>query len=69
MGAGSVNPDGLIASNGACFLAVRNGGGEAWLSYDGHTWTSIVWTGGAPLVGQFVMMPRGVVAAEYGAAR
>jgi hypothetical protein len=68
MGAGSVNPDGWIASNGTYFLAVKNNGMNAWLSYDGHTWSPIAWAGGEPAT-EFVMVPRGVIAAQYGAAR
>jgi hypothetical protein len=69
-------PDGAIGSNGTAFVAVKNGGARAWLSYDGHTWTSISWSGG-DLVGSsyggsggFVVMPRGVlVGGVYAAAR
>jgi hypothetical protein len=69
-------PDGAIGSNGTVFVAVKNGGARAWLSYDGHTWTSISWSGGDAVgsgygeSGGFVVMPRGVlVGGVYAAAR
>jgi hypothetical protein len=57
-------------------VAVKNGGKQAWLSYDGHAWTPIQWTGGDPFAagyggfGGFLVMPRGVLlAGAYGAAQ
>lgn len=64
--------DGVIGSNGTIFVAVKNAGKKAWLSYDGLNWTSITWNGGDPGVaglGSFLVMPRGVVLGNnYGAA-
>ena len=69
----SVGPDGVIGSNGTVFVAVKNGGKKAWLSYDGQTWAPIAWTGGDPSsagLGGFLVLPRGVVLRSmYGAAR
>jgi hypothetical protein len=65
----SYSGEGEIVSNGTYFLAVKTGGKNAWLSYDGHTWTPVAWTGGNPIAGSLVLLPRGVVAAQYGAAR
>jgi hypothetical protein len=72
----ATGPDGLIASNGSAFLAVKNGGQKAWLSYDGHTWTPIPWAGPDPQYAAYggyggaVVMPRGVLlAGQYGAAK
>ena len=71
----SMWPAGEIRSNGTVFLAVKygafvkNGETNAWLSYDGHTWAPIQWAGGDPSMGNIVVLPRGVVAAEYGAAK
>jgi hypothetical protein len=72
----STGPDGAIASNGTVLVAVKNGGKQAWLSYDGHAWTPIQWTGGDPFAagyggfGGFLVMPRGVLlAGAYGAAQ
>jgi hypothetical protein len=69
-------PDGAIGSNGTAFVAVKSGGAKAWLSYDGHNWTSIPWSGGDLAgagyggSGGFVVMPRGVlVGGVYAAAR
>jgi hypothetical protein len=65
------SPDGLISANGNVFLAVKTDGKKAWLSYDGHTWTPIAWTGGFPALSySLVVMPRGVILGDsYGAAR
>jgi hypothetical protein len=65
----SLGPDGQIASNGMYFLAVKNGGGKAWLSYDGRTWTPVPWNLGDPQNGTIVVFPRGVAAGQYGAAK
>jgi hypothetical protein len=69
----SVGPDGVIGSNGTIFVAVKNGGKKAWVSYDGNTWTPIAWTGSDPSsagFGGFLVLPRGVViGSTYGAAR
>jgi hypothetical protein len=69
----SVAADGVIGSNGTYFVAVKNGGKKAWLSYDGRTWTPIAWAGGDPSVagyGQFAVLPRGVIeGGSYGAAQ
>ena len=65
----SVGPDGLIASNGTVFLAVKSDG-HAWVSFDGRTWTPIAWNGPAPDLGAFLVLPRGVVVGNaYGAAK
>jgi hypothetical protein len=40
--------DGVIGANGTYFVAVKYGGKQAWLSYDGQHWSSIAWTGGDP---------------------
>ena len=65
------SPDGLISANGNVFLAVKTDGKKAWLSYDGHTWTPIAWTGGFPALSySLVVMPRGVILGDsYGAAK
>lgn len=75
-GACSLGSDGVIGSNGTTFVAVKNGGKQAWLSYDGHTWTPISWTGGDPSnasyggFGGFLVMPRGVLlGGVYAAAK
>jgi hypothetical protein len=66
--------DGVIGANGTYFVAVKNGGKQAWLSYDGQHWSSIAWTGGDPFGtwyggNGFLVMPRGVLLANsYGAA-
>ena len=66
--------DGVIGANGTYFVAVKNGGKKAWLSYDGQHWSSIAWTGGDPTGtwyggNGFLVMPRGVLLADsYGAA-
>ncbi|MGZ6272969.1 MAG: hypothetical protein ACXWM8_01565 [Candidatus Limnocylindrales bacterium] len=65
--------DGVIGANGTYFVAVKNGGKQAWLSYDGQHWSSIAWTGGNPTGAWngngFLVMPRGVLVADsYGAA-
>jgi hypothetical protein len=72
----SVQPDGVIGSNGTVFVAVQNGGKKAWLSYDGHTWSAIAWAGGDPSsasyngFGGFTVLPRGVLlTGVYGAAK
>lgn len=69
-------PDGAIGSNGTVFVAVKNGGKQAWLSYDGHTWSPVAWTGGDPSTlgpgtsGGFAVLPRGVLLADvYSAAK
>jgi len=68
------NEDGVIGANGIYFVAVKNGGKQAWLSYDGRHWSSIAWTGGDPTGTSyggngFLVMPRGVLlAGSYGAA-
>jgi hypothetical protein len=66
--------DGVIGANGTYFVAVKNGGKQAWLSYDGQHWSSIAWTGGDPTGtwyggNGFLVMPRGVLLANsYGPA-
>lgn len=66
--------DGVIGANGTFFVAVKNGGKQAWLSYDGQHWSSIAWTGDDPTGtwyggNGFLVMPRGVLlAGSYGAA-
>ena len=66
--------DGVIGSNGTYFVAVKSGGKQAWLSYDGQHWSSISWTGADPFGtwyggNGFQVMPRGVLLANsYGAA-
>ena len=65
--------DGVIGANGTYFVAVKNGGKQAWLSYDGQHWSSIAWTGGDPIGAWngdgFLVMPHGVLLADsYGAA-
>jgi hypothetical protein len=65
----SVGPDGLIASNGTVFLAVKSDG-HAWVSFDGGTWTPIAWNGPAANSGTFLVLPRGVIVGNaYGAAK
>jgi len=71
----SVSADGVFGANGTVFVAVKNGGKQAWLSYDGHTWTPIAWSGGDPSTasgngfGGFTVLPRGVMlTGVYGAA-
>jgi hypothetical protein len=65
----SEGPDGVIASNGTVFLAIKTNG-KTWTSYDGKTWTPIAWNGPTPDLGTFLVLPRGVVlAGSYGAAR
>jgi hypothetical protein len=66
--------DGVIGANGTYFVAVKRGGKQAWLSYDGRHWSSIAWTGGDPTGAWngdgFLVMPRGVLLRNsYGAAR
>ncbi len=65
--------DGAIGANGTYFVAVKHGGKQAWLSYDGQHWSSIAWTGGDPIGSWngdgFLVMPRGVLlSGSYGAA-
>ena len=65
--------DGVIGANGTYFVAVQHGGKQAWLSYDGQHWSSIVWTGGDPTGAWngdgFLVMPHGVLlSGSYGAA-
>jgi hypothetical protein len=65
--------DGVIGANGTYFVAVKYGGKQAWLSYDGQHWSSIAWTGGDPTGAWngngFLVMPHGVLLADsYGAA-
>jgi hypothetical protein len=65
--------DGVIGANGTYFVAVKYGGKQAWLSYDGQHWSSIAWTGGDPTGAWngngFLVMPHGVLlAGSYGAA-
>jgi hypothetical protein len=73
-GACSNGEDGVIGANSTFFVAVKYGGKQAWLSYDGQHWSSIAWTGGDPTGtwyggNGFLVMPRGVLlAASYGAA-
>jgi hypothetical protein len=66
-------PDGAIGSTGTVFVAVKNGGKQAWTSFDGATWTPISWAGPDPSsvgLGSFVVLPRGVLAGDmYGAAK
>jgi len=71
----SISADGVIGANGTVFAAVKNGGKNAWLSYDGQTWTPITWSGGDPSAassngfGGFTVLPRGVMlTGVYGAA-
>jgi hypothetical protein len=65
----TVGPDGMIASNGTTFLALKNDG-HAWTSYDGRTWTSISWGAPSPGTESLLVMPCGVlVAGSYGAAK
>jgi hypothetical protein len=73
-------PNGVIASNGTVLVAVEIGGQQAWLSYDGRTWSAIDWAGGdpeGPIQGGgasyggygFTVLPRGVLLlGVYGAA-
>ncbi|HEX7543808.1 MAG TPA: sialidase family protein [Candidatus Limnocylindrales bacterium] len=72
-GACSTGPDGAIGSNGTVFVAVKNGGKQAWTSFDGATWTPISWAGPDPSsvgLGSLVVLPRGVLAGDmYGAAK
>lgn len=77
-GACGFGPDGLIGSNGTVFVAIKNGGKQAWLSYDGNAWSPIPWSGGDPGTseaayggfGGFVVLPRGVLLADaYSAAK
>jgi len=72
----AVGPDGVIGSNGTAFVAVKNGGKKAWISYDGHTWTPISWNGPDPAysgegdLSGLVVLPRGVgLHGMYGAGR
>jgi hypothetical protein len=68
-GACSVGPDGMIGSNGTIFVAVKSNG-KAWVSSDGHTWTTIAWNGPAQIATRFLVLPRGlVVGPAYGAAK
>jgi hypothetical protein len=67
--------DGVIGGNGTYLVAVKNGGRQAWLSYDGVAWTPIAWSGGDPSsssangFGGFTVLPRGVLlTGVYGAA-
>ena len=65
--------DGVIGANGTYFVAVKYGGKQAWLSYDGQHWSSIAWTGSDPTGAWngngFLVMPHGVLLADsYGAA-
>jgi hypothetical protein len=65
----SVGPDGVIGSNGTIFVAVK-GNGKAWVSYDGHTWTTIAWNAPASIATRFLVLPRGLlVGPAYGAAK
>ena len=72
-GACSTGPDGAIGSNGTVFVAVKNGGKQAWTSFDGATWTPVSWAGPDPSSvghGNFLVLPRGVLAGDmYGAAK
>ena len=66
-----VSPDGVIASNGTVFLAVKNDG-HAWVSYDGRTWTPIAWNAPASISSAetVLVLPCGVVVGNaYGAAK
>ncbi len=66
----STGPDGVIGSNGTLIVAVKNGGKQAWTSYDGKTWKPIQWLGPDPAASdyQFLVMPRGVaIGSLYGA--
>ncbi len=69
----STGPDGVIGANGTYFVAVKNGGKQAWTSLDGAVWTPIAWAGPDPAtvgLGSFVVLPRGVLVGDvYGAAR
>jgi hypothetical protein len=65
----SEGPDGVIASNGTVFVAVKSDG-ETWTSHDGKTWTPTAGKSLAPDQGTFLVLPRGViVAGSYGAAK
>jgi len=72
-GACGTGPDGTIGSNGTVFVAVKNGGKQAWTSLDGASWTPISWAGPDPAtvgLGSFFVLPRGVLAGDmYGAAK
>jgi hypothetical protein len=72
-GACGTGPDGAIGSNGTYFVAVKNGGKQAWTSFDGASWTPISWAGPDPAtvgLGSFFVLPRGVLAGDmYGAAK
>jgi hypothetical protein len=69
----STGPDGAIGANGTVFVAVKNGGKQAWTSFDGATWTPISWAGPDPAtvgLGSFFVLPRGMLAGDmYGAAK
>lgn len=68
-GACSLQPDGVLGSNGRIFVAVKDDG-HAWTSYDAKTWTPISW--GVPTTGPggFLVLPRGVLFyGSYGAAK
>ncbi|MGD0122513.1 MAG: hypothetical protein ABSC46_08140 [Candidatus Limnocylindrales bacterium] len=65
----SEGPDGVIASNGTVFVAVKSNG-RIWTSYDGKTWTPIAGNGPVPDLRTFLVLPRGVIlAGSYGAAK
>ena len=61
-------PNGMVGSNGTIFVAVKGGGDKAWVSYDGHAWTSVSWDGSDPIQ-PIVVLPRGVqLLSSYSAA-
>jgi hypothetical protein len=65
----SQGPDGIIASNGVVFVAVKSDG-RTWTSYDGRTWVPTAGKSPTPDLGTFLVLPRGViVAGSYGAAK
>jgi hypothetical protein len=66
----SSGPDGYFGANGTTMVAVKTNG-QAWISYDGSTWTSIAWGGpSGASSGPLLVLPRGVFAGvQYGAAQ
>jgi len=63
-------PDGYFGANGTVMVAAKTNG-QAWISYDGSTWSSIAWGGPAGASsGPLLVLPRGVfVEGRYGAAQ
>ena len=66
----STGPDGYFGANGTVMVAAKTNG-QAWISYDGSTWTSIAWGGpSGASSGPLLVLPRGVfVEGRYGAAQ